>query len=189
MGTLIVRAIVLLSLPLVVFFGGAYLMQRLSDPSQLRETIQKEKHLKGLGLRCTGYDLAAVKTYWGALKDGEALDAERRMLEIDLVFPFFYGAAFAVALLFAWATLGRPFHPVWILAPLFIEVVADWIENLIQLSQLKLVTAGAALQPGWIQIASIATILKVWLFCASYFLVVGLVGWMVFSNWPRSTAR
>jgi len=189
MGTLIVRAIVLLSLPLIVFVLGGDLMLRLSDPGKLRDKIQAEKHLKGLGLRINGYDLAAVKTYWGALKDGEALDAERRMLEIDLVFPFFYGAAFAVALLFAWATLGRPFHPVWILAPLFIEVVADWTENLIQLSQLKLFNAGAALQPGSIQIASIATILKVWLFCVSYFLVMGLVGWMIFNNWPRSPAR
>jgi hypothetical protein len=189
MGTLIVRAILLLLLPVVVFLGGGSLMNKLSDPHQLRDGIKSEKHQKGLGLRITGYDLAAVKSYWGALKDGKALDAERRMLEIDLIFPFLYGAAFAGALLCAWVALGRPFHPVWILAPLFIEVVADWIENLIQLSQLRLFAAEGTLQPGWIQIASVATMLKVSLFCVSYLLVVGMVGWMISNNWPRSTAR
>jgi hypothetical protein len=191
MGTLIVRAIVLMLLPVVVFLGGGALMNKLSDPQQLRDGIKSEKHQKGLGLRITGYDLAAVKSYWGALKDGEALDAERRMLEIDLIFPFFYGAAFAGALLCAWVALGRPFHPVWIMAPLFIEVVADWIENFIQLSQLRLFKAGgeAALQPGWVQIASVATMLKVSLFCVSYLLVVGMVGWMLIRNWPRASAR
>ena len=181
MGTLIVRAIVLVFLPGVVFLGGAYLMQSLGDPSQLRETVQKEKHLKGLGLRCTGYDVPAVKTYWGALHEKDKrMDVEQRMLEIDLLFPFFYGAAFAAALLCAWVGLDRPFHPVWILAPLFVEVVADWIENLIQLGQLRLFVGNeAALQPGWIQIASIATIVKVWLFYLSYLLVVGLVVWLI----------
>jgi len=192
MGTLIVRAIVLLSLPLVVFLGGVYLMQRLSDPSQLRKTIQAEKKQTGLGLRFTGYDLEAVKTYWGALhqKDNQ-MDVERRSLEIDLLFPFFYGAAFAGALLCTWTALKSPFNPAWILAPVIITVVADWIENFIQLGQLKLFKAGgeAALQPGWIQIASLATIVKLWLFCGSYLLVVGLVISMILRNWPRSTAQ
>jgi hypothetical protein len=190
MGTLIVKAIVLLTLPLVVFVGGGYLMQRLSDPSKVREKINEKNDYTGLGLRCTGYNLGEVKTYWEALSDNpEALAADRRMLEIDLLFPFFYGAAFAVTLLFAWAELVRPFHPVWILAPLFIEVVADWIENLIQLKQLKLFTSNQALQAGWIQIASLATIVKYWLFIGSYILVIGLVVWMVYKNWPRSSAR
>lgn len=192
MGTLLVRAIVILLLPAAVFFGGVYLTQRLCDPSQLRKTIQREKDLKGLGLRFTGYDLEAVKKYWGALHEKDKrMDVEGRSLEIDLLFPFFYGAGFAGALLCAWAALERPFNPAWILAPVIINVVADWVENFIQLGQLKLFKAGgeAALQPGWIQIASIATIVKAWLFCISYLLVVGLVVWMIFRNWPRSPAR
>jgi hypothetical protein len=190
MGTLIIKAIALLSLPLVVFVLGGELMLRLSDPGRLRDKVQKEKNLDGLGLRLQGYNLEAIKEYWGALKrEPGALDAERRMLEIDLVFPFVYGAGFAVSLLLAWAALGRPFHPVWILAPLFIEVVADWIENLIQLGQVRLFAGSeGVLQPGWVQIASVATSVKVALFCVSYLLVVGLVGWMIFTNWPRSVA-
>ena len=191
MGTLIVRAIVLLSLPLVVFLGGGYLMERLSYPRHFREDIKAETGLTGLGLRFTGYDSEAVKKYWGALrKKDKAMEGERRMLEIDLIFPFFYGAAFAGALLCAWVALGRPFHPVWILAPLFVEVVADWIENFVQLGQLRLFTVSSEgmLQPGWIQIASVATTLKVSLFCVSYLLVVGMVVWMIFRNWPRAPA-
>jgi hypothetical protein len=189
MGTLIVRAIVLLALPLVVFLGVGYLMQRLSDPSNLRAKVN-EKY-KGLGLRCTGYDLESVKTYWSELKKAGALEPEQRMLEMDLVFPFIYGAAFAGALLCAWAASGRTFHPVWILTPLFVEVVADWIENFVQLKQIKLFAANGAagLQEGWIQIASLATIAKYWLFIVSYILVIGMVGWMVYKTWPRSSAR
>ena len=188
MGTLIVRAIVLLALPLVVFLGVGYLMQRLSDPSKLGKQVKKD--YTGLGLRCTGYNLEQAKTYWSELKKAGALDAEQRMLEMDLVFPFIYGAAFAGALLCAWAALGRTFHPVLILTPLFVEVVADWIENLIQLKQIKLFAANAAsVQEGWIQIASLATILKYWLFIVSYILVIGMVGWMLYKTWPRSSAR
>jgi len=100
-------------------------------------------------------------------------------------------ATFAGVLLCAWAALDRPFQPAWLLAPVLIGAVADWIENLIQLSQLRIFTASpkAGLQPGWIQIASVATSLKVALFFVSYFLVICMVGRMIFSNWPRSTAR
>jgi len=186
MGTLIVRAIVLLAFPLVVFIGVGYLMQRLSDPSKLRAKLD----IPGLGLRRTGYNLEEVKTYWTALEAGDALGAEQRMLEMDLVFPFIYGAAFAGTLLCAWAALDRTFHPALILTPVFVEVVADWIENSIQLKQIRLFAANAAgLQEGWIQIASLATIVKCWLFIVSYILVIGMVGWMVYKNWPRSSAR
>jgi len=187
---LIIKAIVLLLLPAVVFLLGGDLMQKLSDPGRLRDKVQEDTGLKGLGLRIQGYDLAAIKAYWGALKlKPGALDAERRTLEMDLVFPFVYGAGFAVSLLLAWAALGRPFHPVWIMAPLFIAVVADWIENLIQLRQVRLFAPReGVLEPGWVQIASVATSVKVGLFCISYFLVVGLVARMIYRNWPRSLA-
>jgi len=188
MGTLILRSIVLLLLPPVVFLGGGYLMLKLSEHEQVtqqqRDKIEAAKDRKGLGLRSTGYDLAAVKTFWGAL-DPKALAAERRMLELDLLFPFFYGSAFAAVLLCAWVGLGRPFSPAWIMAPVIINVVADWTENLTQLSQLQLFPA---LQPGWIQIASLATIVKITFFSVSYLFGVGLVVWMVFRNWPRSSA-
>ncbi|MEK6333505.1 MAG: hypothetical protein AABM67_01070 [Acidobacteriota bacterium] len=194
MGTLIVRAIALVAFPIIVFVGVGYLMGRLSDHGQVAQQLLKkfkdeeEKKRKPLGLRPFGYNLEAVTAYWGAL-DGKAKEAERLNLELDLVFPFIYGAAFAGSLLCAWVALGRPFHPVWILTPLFVEVVADWIENLIQLKQLKLFTSNQALQTSWIQVASVATIFKYWLFLFSLALVVGLAVWMVYKNWPGAPAR
>ena len=194
MGTLIVRAIVLFLFPLIVFVGVGYLMQKLSDHEQVKQQIQqkipkeKEKDRKPLGLRPFGYDLAAVTTYWGVL-DKKAQESERLNLELDLVFPFVYGAAFAGSLLCAWVALGRPFHPAWILTPLLVEVVSDWIENLIQLKQLKLFTNNQALQASWIQVASVATIFKYWLFLFSLALVFGLAVWMVYKNWSGVPAR
>lgn len=191
MVNLFVKAIILLALPVIVFLGGAYIMSKLSGREHVTQQLGKlkdSKDRKPIGLRFFGYDLGAVSRHWRAL-DEDALKVERRALEIDLVFPFFYGAAFAVALLLAWATLGRPFHPVWLMAPVAITVVADWIENLVQLWQLQLHAGGAALHPGWIQIASAATIVKLWLFCGSYLLVACLVVWMVIRAWPRSPVR
>lgn len=191
MGTLLVRAIVILLLPAAVFFGGFYLIGKLSNREEVTRQLGKlpnKKDQKPLGVRICGYNVGAVATHWGAL-DKKALEFERRSLEIDLLFPFFYGAAFAGALLCAWAALDRSFNPAWILAPVLVEVVADWIENFIQLGQLRLFKAGGALQPGWIQIASVATILKVVFFWVSCFLVVILVGRMIFNNWPRAPAR
>jgi hypothetical protein len=191
MGILIIRGAVLLLLPFAVFASGAYLIAKLSDRQYVTDQLEKLKDDKQpLGLRIYGYNAGEVARHWGALDD-KALGFERRSLEIDLLFPFFYGAAFAGALLCAWVALGRPFQPAWLLAPVLIGVVADWIENLVQLSQLRLFSASqeAGLQPGWIQIASVATSVKLALFFLSYFLVIGMVGWMIFSNWPRSPAR
>src|ERR1700681_4151246 len=191
MGILIIRAIVLLLLPFAVFASGAYLIAKLSDRQYVAHQLEKLKDDKQpLGLRIYGYNAGAVARHWGALND-KALGFERRSLEIDLLFPFFYGAAFAGVLLCAWAALGRPFQPAWLMAPVLVGVVADWIENLIQLGQLRLFSASheAGSQPGWIQIASVATSLKLALFFLSYFLVICMVLWMTFTNWPRSPAR
>jgi len=191
MGILIIRAVVLLLLPFAVFASGAYLIAKLSDRQYITDRLEKSKDDKQpLGLRIYGYNVGAVARHWGALDD-KGLGFERLSLEIDLLFPFFYGAAFAGVLLCAWVALGRPFQPAWLLAPVLIGAVADWIENLIQLNQLRLfaVSHEAGLQSGWIQIASVATSLKLALFFFSYFLVICMVGWMIFSNWPRSTAR
>jgi hypothetical protein len=170
MGYLFLRAIILLAVPVLVFAGGAYLIGKLSDrqtvTNQLKTAPIEDKDKNPLGLRFCGYNSAAVGRHWGAL-DPNALGLERRSLELDLMFPFFYGAALAGALLCAWATLSRPLPPAWLLLPVAITVVADWIENLVQLGQLRLFNASheAGLQSGWIRIASAATVTK-WLFSA-----------------------
>ena len=101
--------------------------------------------------------------------------------------PFLYGGVFAAALLAAWIQLGRPCDPVWVVLPVIVTVVADWTENLVQLGQLGRYQPDAAtLDPGWIQAASIATMLKLVFGAVSGLLLVALVvGWI--ANSPRGT--
>jgi hypothetical protein len=76
-------------------------------------------------------------------------------------------------LLLGWAWLGRPFHPAWLWVPIVVTLLADWIENLVQLGQMdRYLTMGKeALQPDWIRIASAATALKLVFFYGSWLLL------------------
>jgi hypothetical protein len=178
MGNVAVKTITMLGLPLAVFLGGIWVLLKLSNrdyvTQQLRQSAAPEDQ-KPLQQRL-GYDTDAVNRHWGAL-DNTALGLERRFLKLDLVFPFLYGAALSTSSLRAWATLGRPFRRVWLMAPVAVTVLADWTENLVQLGQLRHYTEGgeAGLQPGWIRIASAATILKMLFFVGAWLFLVGLV--------------
>jgi hypothetical protein len=131
---------------------------------QLREKADS-KDRKGLNMRFLGYDTDAVARHWGAM-DERALQSERRFLELDLLFPIFYGAALAFALWRAWSAAGTTYFPVWIFVLVAVTMIADWAENLIHLSQLRLYVENGVggLQPGRIQIASAATIIKLLVF-------------------------
>jgi hypothetical protein len=164
----VTAAIVLLAIPTVAFFGGAWVMNALSGRSEVpKPPLYMRVH----------YDKEDAAKYWHGFKD---IRTEERFLEMDLVFPFLYGGALAASLLTAWAALGRPYNPVWILAPLFIALLADWTENFVQIGQLQRHLAGIGLQDGWIQVASTATALKLSFFGASWmalFLLVGRLLW------------
>src|SRR6185295_4726423 len=67
---------------------------------------------------------------------GTGLDAERRFLEIDLIFAVLYPGALALSFFWIWTALSRPFAPAWFLVPLALVTLSDWTENLIQLSQM-----------------------------------------------------
>jgi hypothetical protein len=174
---LIGLAIIMVALPTAVFFGGVAIMEKVSRHKVVEQLVNSAPDpcdRKPLDQRF-GYGAAAVGRYW-KLVDG-ALAAERRFLEVDLIFPFFYGGALAASLLLAWSTLGRPFSPAWLLSPVAVTMLADWTENLVQLAQLKRYEAGGGpkLQPGWIRLASVATSLKLLFFGASSLLLVGFV--------------
>lgn len=160
MSRLLLAVIGLLVLPVVVFVGGAWIMSAVSG----RQTVTNQKPLN----QRLGYDTEAVHRYWGAL-DTPARRAEQRFLELDLVFPVFYGTALAVSLMIASAMLGGPVHPVWLIVPVVLTVVADWVENLVHLDQLRnYIGAGKdGLVAGWIQVASTATIVKLLFFAIS----------------------
>jgi hypothetical protein len=183
MAILILKAIILLALPVAVFMSGVWIMEKLIG----RENVTRQLHHKAdvrdrkpLSQRITGYDSTEVGRHWRALDDnGRAI--EQHFLELDLMFPFLYGAALAGALLLAWAALGRPFHSACLILPVAIMVFADWTENLVQLSQLQLYAERgySGLQSGWIQIASAATVVKLVFFFGVSLLLIGLVVWMV----------
>ena len=178
------KPILLVLFPLSVFLGGIATMSKLTGHDHVTRQLRSKLHpkdAKPLQERLAGYDLEDVSRLWGALDDN-AYAIEQLYLKIDLVFPFFYGAALTSALLIAWSALGRPFHVFWLLSPIAISVAADWAENLIHSHQLDLYIQGGydGLQSTWIRIASFATTMKfAFLFFASLMLL-GLVMRMLF---------
>ncbi len=82
-----------------------------------------------------------------------------------------------MSLCWAWMTLERPFHPVWVVAPLAMMLIADWAENLIHLAQLRhdVSSDEGRLQYLWIKASCCATIIKLWLTLGLYGSLMGLV--------------
>ncbi len=179
MAPMISKVVTILAFPLIVFLGGAWLMSALSNREDaVLQPIEKSALLDyektPLNQRF-GYDLNAVASYWGAL-DSVGLNAERIFLELDLVFPFFYGAALVISLILAWAMLQRPFNPSWIIAPVCIAAMADWSENLLQLYQLNLYQHDrSALQANLLRIASAATCTKLIGLGVTIMLLAGMI--------------
>lgn len=170
----LLKALFLITMPVVLFAAAGYSMMHLTGRDQFRS---RKPEAVPLNFRASGYDAPAANAYWNWLgPDGRK--AEQRFLEADLAFPFLYGGAMLASLLLAWAWLGRPFSPLWLLAPVAITIVADWIENLVHWHQLRLHAAGEPLQAGWIQAASVATTAKLGFFWLSAAGVVVLAVWL-----------
>lgn len=176
-GNRVAEAVIIAALPIAIFFGGVWVMSKLSGYPQAKERFLAlpQQDRKPLNQRLH-YDVAAVQRRWEGLQ--EAVQVERRLLEVDLVFPLLYCAAFVTSLVWAWASLGRPIHPAWLLAPVVITLLADWTENLVLLDQLRryLAVGAPALQAGWIRIASLATALKLLFFSGTTLAIWGLAG-------------
>ena len=183
MLALVVKVVAMICLPLVVFLAGSRFMAKLSNQDhvvQMLNQLPDRADRTLLNRRFAGYDDAAVARHWGAL-DAAALGEQRLALEIDLVFPLCYGAAFLASLLCAWMSLGRPFHFYWLLAPVSVTLLADWTENTFQLVQLRRFAEGPvhSLQPGFIKIASAGTMIKLGGFSAMVLLLAALLAWLV----------
>ncbi|HEU4557108.1 MAG TPA: hypothetical protein VFS20_04635 [Longimicrobium sp.] len=183
----LLRVLLLAALPIIAFVGGGALMMRHTGRDHVRAVLDNsvrngtltKADSAHLNMRWReGYDREAFRRYWNALDD-KARGIEERFLEFDLVFPFLYGGALAASLLMAWAALGRPVHPAWVLLPVLILVAADWTENLVQLGQVRRWNAGgdAALQAGWIGVASAATRVKCAFIGVTALMLVGLLVW------------
>lgn len=133
-----------------------------------------------LNQRHCGYDAEAVKRYWGAL-DPIMLKEEKCLLKLDLVFPLLYGGGFLASLLIGWAALGSPIQSTWLVTPVGITILSDWTENAIQLAQLQrfLEGGGPGIQPRCIQIASAATMVKLFSIVVMLGFLLTLVVWVV----------
>jgi hypothetical protein len=100
---------------------------------------------------------ATVTAYWARL--GDRKDAERRVLEFDLVFPTLFAAALLAGLWMSATAAGRKSPPVWAIGLIVVGLVMDWTENL---AQLRLLDSTIPLDGGVVNLASTATILKLW---------------------------
>ena len=177
MRPIISDALIIVLLPFVVFTAGARLMAAWTGRAQVPARLQEHAAAADrtpLNQRLR-YDVASVARHWGAL-DRDTLAAERQFLELDLVFPFFYGAAFAVSLLLGAALVAPSASRTWFIALVAIVVVSDWTENLLQIGQLqRVVDHGAgALQETWINVASAATAIKLISFGGAAVVCIGL---------------
>lgn len=148
------KALTLIGFPILVFGGGLLLLNWLG-----RSTLAAAE--KPLYVR-SGYNAEDVKSYWNALDQAGILSVEAELLIIDLVFPFLYGGALLISILAAWRALGR--LPFWNLAviPVWLAVLADWLENssLLYLLQKFMNGTDLAQYSDLVQIASTATLLK-----------------------------
>ena len=134
-----VKLVVVIALPVAVFIGGVWIMSIVTGRQHVQQLLSNAAcaDQRPLNQRF-GYDVDGVDRHWGAFAhDLRALTSEQRFLEMDLVFPFLYGAALATSLLVLWALLGRSFNPGCVLAPVVITLLADWTENLVLLVQLR----------------------------------------------------
>jgi hypothetical protein len=151
-------AVLILVLPLAVVAAGGLLMNLISG-RELPDGLQP------LNSRL-GYTADDVHFYLLNLPVKDGLERERLFVQIDLLFPVFYGAAFVVSLLSGLRAIGRRAWLKWMLLPVIIGVLADWLENLMMLRLLDLAIdniglGGIVEMPATtVAIASAATLVK-----------------------------
>ena len=150
--------------PIAVLFGGDQLPSHaIERTAAIRQPIDGTQ---GRSEPLTRHWLAFVDRW-----------AEEKHLTLDLLIPVAHGGALAVSLWWVWATLGHPFHPAWIAAPLAMILTADWTEHLIQLVQRRqyLPPTEPRIQSLWVRVSNCATTIKLWLTLGFYFSLAGLI--------------
>ena len=169
----IVKTLVALALPTVVFFAFAA-RQSAHSGRDVALSHVNPADAKPLNMRLR-YDVNDVDSFWKALgKDGQL--AEQRFLREDLTFPLIYGGALMLSL--GWllweSELG---WSAWlVMLPVLLGMAGDWIENTIQLDQLqRYIDAGKpGLDAGAIVRSSLATDMKLVGIAAGGFLLIAL---------------
>lgn len=167
MSEAVLRSLAIFFFPVVVFVAGAGLMGVMAPG-------RKVAGQKPLNRRWGGYTKSEVDGFWRALGD-QGRRAERRFLKLDLVFPAVYGAALCASLVATARMVGGRVL-VWPIVLVAVSMAADWVENLVQIDQLRAYRehGEAGLSSSRIRIASAATVVKLVGVFASY-LVLALL--------------
>lgn len=176
----LLTALFILLLPVVVFVGGAVLMEIVSGRAAI-----KEPEIGRLGLRFTGYGTKHITTYWEQMKaNGDTnLQAERRFLQLDLLFAPLYCSAIAFSLYLAWMKFGDQFSLWWLILPIAIALLADWTENYFQLDLVaNYIAADSSVDDNYVRVASTATIAKAWSVSVGTVLLLGMVAMIIVSE-------
>lgn len=194
-------SVIVIVLPFAVLIGGNALAAALSGrdlaTQQINEEINRRRDKvvdkradkalvadkKPLARRWS-YNVPAVQRHWSALQVS-GIARERHYLQLDLALPLAIAAAFAGCLVTAWAWLGRPFHPVYLLLPIAVFVLADWTENVTLLVQLDRMVPGGvpSLQPERVHLASTATFVKNLLFYGVYVYLLVMLAFVAVGAW------
>jgi hypothetical protein len=156
---LLTKSLSVIILPPMILFIASWAFNNLSNRDSIRANRERNHPLASpITMRITGYDLMAARQYFDELLTTPgAMESEARFLALDLSLPLLCGAALLGSLWWVWTELGRPFTATYLFIPVAIFIVADWIENLVLLSQLQ---KWPNLQEGWIQVASYSTVIK-----------------------------
>jgi hypothetical protein len=152
-------------IPAITFLAGAAALERLSGRAELSDD---QKCRIGMSF---GYTPERVSDCWKNFQP-TARDAQVNFLILDLVFPYFYAAGFAVAGLLLWNASGRSVAVAWLIVPLILLVAADNIENLLLLRVYAELRDGTV-NDSLVRIASGVTITKVSLFVGASLAVIG----------------
>ena len=166
------RQLILLLILIIASVVARYPLLHLTDRDRFPENGSPAS--KPLNMRFGGYSVNAATDYWTWLQGKGGIDAEKRFLELDLFYPFVYCGALLVGLRLVWNRLNQPFDQRLLFIPVTLTAIGDWTENLIHLRQLGHLVMHEPLNPGSIQVASIATITK-WAFLGisfSFFLIL-----------------
>lgn len=163
----------------VVFFIGAALMSAAAGHGEIAKALKgsdEQKPLPALNQQRTGYTADYVKEVWERTKTVDPeLKSEKVYLKMDLVFPLFYGSVLACCLALVQRATGANLHFAALYGPVVVTVLSDWIENTTQLTLIGTYTASeASLDPGMVQLASAATVLKLACFVLSVLLIAAL---------------
>lgn len=164
--------------PLDVQLGGEQLLPHASGHAAVINPLSAKTQalLKALNPRWLGSGLDAAKRCWPWLNEATR-QATEKFPARSVLFPVVYGGALAVNLWWVWETLGHPFYPAWIVAPLAMILTADWTEHLLQLAQLSHSVSSnkSRAQNLWLEISGCATTITLWLTLGLYLSLMGLV--------------